>query len=144
MGRFTDKVPGFGSSRAGHTAAQAQGAIAEAAGGVTEAAGPESITTDAGGSPDPTAQEFLDALAPILARDPRPRLRANRAGHYLITDASGDEVGTLYGDYVVGFTVECWGLNRWFPDLEGAKAAIAAEAQTRAEASSAAAGTPAS
>lgn len=63
-----------------------------------------------------------------------PSIRVSRAGHYTITDATGVEVGTILGDYVVGFTVQCWDLNRHFIDLESAMSAIAHEAQARAAA----------
>ncbi len=57
-----------------------------------------------------------------------------RAGHYVITDGTGAQVGTILGDYVVGFAVQCWGVNRTFSDMESAMAAIAAESQARAAA----------
>jgi hypothetical protein len=59
---------------------------------------------------------------------------SGRAGHYVITDATGAQVGTILGDYVVGFAVQCWGVNRSFSDMESAMAAIAAESQARAAA----------
>jgi hypothetical protein len=57
-----------------------------------------------------------------------------RAGHYVVTDGTGAEVGTILGDYVIGFTVQCWRVNRTFSDMESAMAAIAAESQARAAA----------
>lgn len=55
-----------------------------------------------------------------------------RAGRYVITDGTGAKVGTILGDYVIGFTVQCWGVNRTFSDMESAMSAIAVESQTRA------------
>ncbi|MDQ6715591.1 MAG: hypothetical protein M3Z83_05740 [Actinomycetota bacterium] len=60
-----------------------------------------------------------------------PRLTSTRAGLYVITDAQDREIGTVYGDYVIGFTVSCWDLRWRFKDLEEVKAAIAKEALTR-------------
>jgi hypothetical protein len=91
--------------------------------GVGHAAGPEvEDVTDAVAEPaqGPEVQD-ADALPTITGR----------AGHYVITDGTGAQVGTILGDYVVGFAVQCWGLNRTFSDMESAMAAIAAESQAR-------------
>jgi hypothetical protein len=48
---------------------------------------------------------------------------------YLVTDASGLEVGRIRGDYVVGFTTEFGGRMRWFEDLETARLAVVEEYQ---------------
>ena len=74
-------------------------------------------------SPSPEAQD--PGVLPTIT---------GRAGHYVIADSSGAQVGTILGDYVVGFAVQCWGVNRTFSDMESAMAAIAAESQARAAA----------
>jgi hypothetical protein len=48
-----------------------------------------------------------------------------RAGYYVLSDASGRVVGRISGDYVVGFTAEYRGASELFDDLEDAKATIA-------------------
>lgn len=48
-----------------------------------------------------------------------------RAGLYVVSDASGQVVGRISGDYVVGFTATYHGASDLFGDLEAAKAAIA-------------------
>jgi hypothetical protein len=55
------------------------------------------------------------------------RVQSRRAGMYLVTDASGVEVGRIRGDYVVGFTTEHDGRMRWFEDLETARHAVLQE-----------------
>lgn len=98
-----------------------------------------------GRSLDRQAEEATDLVAeqaaPVAIKEPAvegsdwlPTIRVSRAGHYLIADATGVQVGTILGDYVVGFTVRCWDLNRHFTDLESAMSAIAHEAQARAAA----------
>lgn len=56
---------------------------------------------------------------------------APRAGAYLVIDREGTQVGTVRGDYVIGFTARYYGLVRRFPDLDEAKAAILAEYRER-------------
>lgn len=48
-----------------------------------------------------------------------------RAGLYVLSDASGQVVGRISGDYVVGFTATYRGTSELFADLETAKATIA-------------------
>ena len=48
-----------------------------------------------------------------------------RAGLYVLSDASGQVVGRISGDYVVGFTATYRGASELFEDLETAKATIA-------------------
>ncbi len=48
-----------------------------------------------------------------------------RAGFYVLSDASGQVVGRISGDYVVGFTAYYRGASELFDDLESAKATIA-------------------
>jgi hypothetical protein len=48
-----------------------------------------------------------------------------RAGYYVLSDAAGQVVGRISGDYVVGFTAEYRGTSELFDDLEAAKATIA-------------------
>ena len=48
-----------------------------------------------------------------------------RAGLYVLSDASGQVVGHISGDYVVGFTADYRGASDLFEDLETAKATIA-------------------
>ncbi|MDF2143723.1 hypothetical protein [Knoellia sp. p5-6-4] len=48
-----------------------------------------------------------------------------RAGLYVLSDASGQVVGRISGDYVVGFTAEYRGASELYEDLEEAKATIA-------------------
>ena len=48
-----------------------------------------------------------------------------RAGYYVLSDASGQVVGRISGDYVVGFTAEYRGTSELFDDLEAAKATLA-------------------
>jgi hypothetical protein len=48
-----------------------------------------------------------------------------RAGLYVLSDVSGQVVGRISGDYVVGFTAEYRGTSELFEDLEDAKATIA-------------------
>jgi hypothetical protein len=48
-----------------------------------------------------------------------------RAGLYVLSDASGQVVGRISGDYVVGFTATYHGTSEVFADLETAKATIA-------------------
>lgn len=94
---------------------------------------------EVGHAADPEVEDLTD-LAAEPAHSPEVQdadalpIITGRAGHYVITDASGAPVGTILGDYVVGFAVQCWGLNRTFSDMESAMAAIAAESQARAAA----------
>ena len=48
-----------------------------------------------------------------------------RAGLYVLSDAEGQVVGRISGDYVVGFTASYRGTSGLFADLEAAKATIA-------------------
>jgi hypothetical protein len=48
-----------------------------------------------------------------------------RAGLYVLSDVSGEVVGHISGDYVVGFTAEYHGASELYEDLEDAKATIA-------------------
>ena len=48
-----------------------------------------------------------------------------RAGLYVLSDPSGQVVGRISGDYVVGFTAYYRGASELFDDLETAKATIA-------------------
>jgi hypothetical protein len=48
-----------------------------------------------------------------------------RAGLYVISNASGEVVGRIFGDYVIGFTATYRGVSELFGDLESAKATIA-------------------
>ena len=82
-------------------------------------------TTDLAAEPSSTREAHdPGALPPITGR----------AGRYVITDGTGAQVGTILGDYVIGFTVQCWGVNRTFSDMESAMSAIALESQNRASA----------
>jgi hypothetical protein len=69
---------------------------------------------------DPTeSTDSADGAARVVVR---------RSGVYAVIDgAAGPQIGTIRGDYVIGFTVSCWDQRRWFPDLDQAKAAIVAE-----------------
>jgi hypothetical protein len=57
-----------------------------------------------------------------------------RAGYQPVMDSAGAEVARIRGDYVVGFTTEIQGRQRWFEDLDGAIAAVADEVRTAREA----------
>jgi hypothetical protein len=48
-----------------------------------------------------------------------------RAGLYVLSDASGRVLGRIFGDYVVGFTASYKGTSEFFEDLETAKATVA-------------------
>ena len=48
-----------------------------------------------------------------------------RAGLYVLSDATGQVVGRISGDYVVGFTATYHGTSELFADLETAKSTIA-------------------
>lgn len=48
-----------------------------------------------------------------------------RAGCYVLSDTTGQVVGRISGDYVVGFTAEYRGASELFDDLETAKSTIA-------------------
>jgi hypothetical protein len=102
---------------------------------------------------EPSAADILEAMAPLLAREAAPasverepcgtpetplRLSSRQVGRYVVTDARDRYVGTIRGDFGVGFTLYCWDLVQWFPSLEEAKSAIAAEAESRAAASASA------
>lgn len=48
-----------------------------------------------------------------------------RAGLYALSDAEGQVIGRIYGDYVVGFTAQYGSETHLFDDIDDAKAAIA-------------------
>jgi hypothetical protein len=48
-----------------------------------------------------------------------------RAGLYALSDAEGNTIGQIYGDYVVGFTAQYGSQTHLFDDIDDAKAAIA-------------------
>ena len=54
-----------------------------------------------------------------------PVVGPRRAGRYEVRDAQGRLVGTIRGDYVIGFTVSCWGHSFRVGDLAEASARIA-------------------
>lgn len=54
-----------------------------------------------------------------------PVIGPRRAGRYEVHDAQGHLVGTIRGDYVIGFTVSCWGHSFRVGDLAEASARIA-------------------
>jgi hypothetical protein len=86
--------------------------------------------SDAPPSPpaDPLEEfEWLDVDDPLGL----PRFVALRAGVYLITDSKGRRLGTVRGDYGIGFTVQYREQSAWYPDLEQAEVAIATEAVGR-------------
>lgn len=66
----------------------------------------------------------------VLGSGAMPKV-TGRAGRYVVTDDTGAQVGTILGDYVIGFTVDCWSVKRTFSDMESAMAAIAVESQAR-------------
>ncbi|GEM_PF-5084259 len=80
-------------------------------------------TTDPSGDPGP--------LEPSGASEGLPRITRVQGGRYVITDGAGRQIGTIRGDYVIGFTVTCWDSQRRFSDLDQASAAISAEANAR-------------
>lgn len=63
-----------------------------------------------------------------------PTITSGRAGRYSVTDESGRQVGVIYGDYVVGFTVSCWSLHSRYADMDAVMTALAHEARSRAAA----------
>jgi hypothetical protein len=72
--------------------------------------------------------------APAISPDVDPAsvlVTSRRAGMYVLTDGTGRQVGTIRGDYVIGFTARYFGLTRWFTDLDHAKTAIAEEHSER-------------
>lgn len=81
-------------------------------------------TTQAGGV-EPGPPELSGASEGL------PRITRVQGGRYVITDSAGHQIGTIRGDYVIGFTVTCWDSQRRFSDLEQALAAISAEANAR-------------
>ena len=60
-----------------------------------------------------------------------PVIGARRAGRYVVRDADGELIGSIRGDYVIGFTVQCWGQTFRVKDLTEAAAEIAAQARRR-------------
>ena len=60
-----------------------------------------------------------------------PTITQGRAGRYSVTDEAGQQVGVIYGDYVVGFTVSCWSLHGWYADMDEVMTALAVEATSR-------------
>lgn len=97
------------------------GAFAGAA-GAAEAASSEPASSEANA-------KVVDAVEPE-ALDQLPHITPCRAGLYLISDRTGD-IGTIQGDYVIGFTVWCWDTNTWYANIEEATAAIARDASAR-------------
>lgn len=88
----------------------------------------------------PSSREAPEAVGTVEAVAPPPvgsdltdedglKVQARRAGMYVVTDASGVEVGRIRGDYVVGFTTEYGGRLRWFEDLDAARQAVVEEYQ---------------
>lgn len=80
------------------------------------------------------AVEAVEAVAPPpvgsdLTDEDGLQVQSRRAGMYVVTDASGVEVGRIRGDYVVGFTTEYGGRLRWFEDLDAARQAVIDEYQ---------------
>ena len=90
------------------------------------------------------AEPTLPPVPPIaeepVADAPQPETESlfvtqRRGGYQPVVDAAGAEVARIRGDYVVGFTTEIQGRQRWFEDLDGAIAAVADEVRvTREEA----------
>lgn len=61
------------------------------------------------------------------AEGPLPlRIAPRRGAAYVVTDATGAEVGKILGDYVLGFTAYCFGQSWLCSTLEEAESAIAA------------------
>ena len=77
---------------------------------------------------DRGTQEDSDVLRHL------PTITPGRAGRYSVTDETGRQVGVIYGDYVVGFTVSCWSLHSRYADMDAVMTALAREAQSRAAA----------
>jgi hypothetical protein len=96
-----------------------------------------------GAAPQPT-----DAAPPVAVLPDQPaqgtseaqpedeilHVAHRRAGYQPVVDAAGAEVARIRGDYVVGFTTEIQGRQRWFEDLDGAIAAVADEVRRAREA----------
>jgi hypothetical protein len=82
---------------------------------------------------DRVAEEDSDVLRCL------PTITPGRAGRYSVTDETGRQVGVIYGDYVVGFTVSCWSLHGRYADMDAVMTALAREAKSRAAAGLAAA-----
>ena len=59
-------------------------------------------------------------------------LGLGRSGRYTVTDAAGHRIGTVFGDYVIGFTIMCWDLKWTVTDLDDARITIQNEAEARA------------
>ena len=60
-----------------------------------------------------------------------PRIVGLRAGVYLITDSKGRRLGTIRGDFGIGFTVEYRQTSGWYESLDAAQVAVAAQAVGR-------------
>jgi hypothetical protein len=83
-----------------------------------------------------TPAEVPAATPASAPRAPTPlgaslAISARRAGQYRVLDTLGSQVGRIFGDYVVGFTVEYGEKSQWVPTLEAAKA-LAVELETAA------------
>ena len=71
-----------------------------------------------------TAEEVPDQVpAPDPAGEP-PLAVLRRPGTYVMTTGDGTEVGVIQGDYVIGFTVRCFGRTRFIRTLDDAKAEV--------------------
>jgi hypothetical protein len=71
--------------------------------------------------------EWLDVDDPLDL----PRVIPVRAGVYLITDSKGRRLGTIRGDFGIGFTVTYRQMAGHYDSLDAAHAAIAAQAVGR-------------
>jgi hypothetical protein len=83
-------------------------------------------------SPEPATAPSAAGLPD--ASDGLPRISRVHPGRYVITDVDGQQIGRIYGDYVVGFVVECWDMKQKFDDFDRATAAIADVARARTKA----------
>lgn len=78
----------------------------------------------------PVVEDGAPGDAPEVMRY-LPTITQGRAGRYSVTDETGQQVGVIYGDYVVGFTVSCWSLHGWYADMDEVMTALALEARSR-------------
>ena len=60
-----------------------------------------------------------------------PRIVGLRAGVYLITDSKGRRLGTIRGDFGIGFTVHYRQTSGWYDSLDAAQVALATQAVGR-------------
>jgi len=110
---------GYGAVRPGTEPQQPSAVDAVEAGEAGEAG--EAVEAGEAGAPPPVGSGLTD--------EDGLKVQARRAGMYVVTDASGVEVGRIRGDYVVGFTTDYGGRLRWFEDLDAARQAVVDEYQ---------------